>query len=194
MPNIISKGKVYKYDLKGNFIAEYENIQECCFMNKLSDSHLLNHIRRQFKTCKNNIYTKTYYIKLPDEFLDLKRKIRNSLKVYQYNVDGEFIAEFRNTRVAAELFDGHYMGICQAANGKITSAYGFQWSYEKKDKLEPIKLIKKTIIITNLKNKILYEFESQAKASKELKISRSIIWRCLKNKTPYNDMYFKYKK
>jgi len=188
-----SKGKVYKYDLKGNYIAEYEHIQECCFYNDLSDSHLLNHIRGKFATCKNNIYTKIYYIKLPDEYLNRKRKTRISLKVYQYSINGDFIQEFRCAKEAALNFGGHYMGICQAVNGKIPTAFGYQWSYEKKDKLGKVRIIKKSIIVTDLKNKILHEYESQTEASRQLKIGRSIIWRHLQNNKPFDNMYFKYK-
>jgi hypothetical protein len=193
MGGINSKGKVYKYDLEGKFIAEYEHIQECCFMNDLSDSHLLNHIRGQYATCKNNIYTKTYYIKLPNEYLNKKRKVRNSKKVYQYNVQGDFIQEFRCSRDAALFFDGHYMVICECANGRINSAYGYQWSYEKKDKLKPIKIKKKSFIVTNLKGKILYEFESQTECARKLNLNRGKMLRHMNNNIPYNDMYFKNK-
>jgi hypothetical protein len=193
MGGINSKGKVYKYDLNGNFIAEYEHIQECCFMNDLSDSHLLNHIRGNFNTCKKNIYTKIYYIKLPNEYLNKKRKVRNSLKIYQYSIKGDFIQEFRCAKDAAKFLNGHYMGICQVANGKIPSSYGYQWSYEKKDKLKPIKIIKKSIIVTDLKNKVLYEFESQTECARKLNLDRGKMLRHMNNKTPYNDMYFKNK-
>lgn len=193
MGGINSKGKVYKYDLKGNFIAEYQHIQECCFMNNLSDSHLLNHIRGKYSTCKNNIYTKIYFIKLPDEYLNKKRKQRNSLKVYQYDINGNFIQEHRCAKDAALLFDGHYMGICQAANGKIPTSFGYQWSYEKKDKIHKTTIVKKSIIVTNLNNEILYEFESQTESSRQLKIHRSIIWRHLQNNKPFNNLLFKYK-
>ena len=67
--------------------------------------------------------------------------IKHPKKIYQYALDGKFIQSFESINNAMEfLFEnkivknkksgirGH---ICDNANGKIKTAYGFIWKYEK---------------------------------------------------------------
>ena len=87
-----SNGKVYKYDLQGNFISEYENMQAAMELNNLSAGSIVGHlIHKTQNHCVNHIYTFDYYIKLPKKYLDKKlnynsfvtviRQICNHLKI-----------------------------------------------------------------------------------------------------------------
>jgi len=61
----------------------------------------------------------------------LGEKNHNSKRVYQYNLDGTFIASFASTREAGRHLekDGSTIRVC--ARGEQKKAYGFKWSYVK---------------------------------------------------------------
>lgn len=55
--------------------------------------------------------------------------------VYQYSLDGHFLHSFNSLLEAAKNVNGHVQNIsdCLNDNKKTRTAYGFRWSYEKKD-------------------------------------------------------------
>lgn len=61
---------------------------------------------------------------------------RNSRKVFQYNLDGDFINEYQSISEAAKIINGNISKISSCALGKRKSTSGFQWSFEKKNKIE----------------------------------------------------------
>lgn len=56
-----------------------------------------------------------------------------SKKVYQYDLEGNFIQEWASAKIAGEHFKIHKNSICMAANGKIQTSCKFKWSYKKLD-------------------------------------------------------------
>lgn len=63
-------------------------------------------------------------------------------KVYQYTLKGEYVKEFISCSEAGRSGDGFSQAnISSACRGIITYAYGYQWRYEKKTKLEPLDVI-----------------------------------------------------
>lgn len=60
-------------------------------------------------------------------------------QVYQYTLDGIFLTEWENLTFAAEAL-GDIKKICGISNccsGNRKSAYGYQWSYEKQERMPP---------------------------------------------------------
>lgn len=116
---------------------------------KISDAH---------KGEKNHFYGRTHTDEIKQKMSDAhmgkplgddhKQKIsesligeknHNSKKVYQYNVKGEFIQSFDSAGEAARNLDKRTTSsICSCARGECNSAYGFKWSYDKKDDLQNI--------------------------------------------------------
>ena len=72
-----SKGKIYKYDLEGNFIREFESYTEAVFLDKLHKATMTFHLKGKSTHYKKNIYSKSYYIKYPDELLPKFEKIND---------------------------------------------------------------------------------------------------------------------
>ena len=60
-----------------------------------------------------------------------EKRIRQRMKkIYQYTLDGEFIAEYNSVKEAAEVNGYDSSNLSRAAcNGKIR--YGYKWEYEK---------------------------------------------------------------
>lgn len=89
-------------------------------------------------------------------------------RVYQYTLEGDFIAEWDNLTLAAEGCgaENKITGISQCCNGKRKTAYGFQWRYEKFERLPKQKLtgVKKQIIQKDLDGNIIQIYNSLAEA------------------------------
>ena len=62
--------------------------------------------------------------------IDRRRKAQ-SKKVYQYALNGSYMAEFQSATEAAKEVGGSRSGIALACEGKIRYAYNFMWSYRK---------------------------------------------------------------
>lgn len=58
-----------------------------------------------------------------------------SKKVYQYDLDGNFIQEHESASNAERFFNKSNTKVSQCAMNKRKSAYGYLWSYSKIDKL-----------------------------------------------------------
>lgn len=92
-----------------------------------------------------------------------------SKTVYQYDLEGNFIAEYGGAREAARItgLSGH--SISKAATGKLRQYAGYVWSYEKKFKgytSEIAESFKKgPILMYDLQGNLIRRFEN----SKELK-------------------------
>lgn len=118
-----TKDKISKAN-KGKILSEETK-------NKISDS------------CKKIIKTKEWIEKVRISHIGKKRNTDNwfnSKKVYQYDLEGNFIKEWK-TITEATLFYAKKLSAnivsCCKLNQK--SAYGFQWRYEKEEKISKIK-------------------------------------------------------
>ena len=89
--------KLYKYDLEGNFVREFNSLRDALFIDNLHKPNVIANINGRIKHCKNNIYKKEYYLKLPKDL------IPPSKKVYQYDLDGNFLKEFANPHQVQEI-------------------------------------------------------------------------------------------
>ena len=119
--------KAYKYDLDGNFIQEYKSVKEAGKLNNCDPSSIAKICRGLKETCHNFRWSYEKMDKLPD----IKKR------VYQYSTDGDFIKEFRNTSEAFKEI-GRTFDVDRACTGVIVTSAGFQWRYEKFDKLEKV--------------------------------------------------------
>ena len=179
-----SKGKVYKYDLEGNFISEYESAESAAYIDNIASSFLLNHLKGKWSYCHNHIYTKKYYIKLPNELLEHKTKrIYITKKIYQYDIDGNFLNEYKDKNEAAEktgLKPRYIRDFASGHSGKGKTYGGFIWSYEHKDKIPKFekKINFKKISQYSKDGKFIKTYNSLKDAANELNILSSSISHC----------------
>jgi group I intron endonuclease len=104
----------------------------------------------------------------------------SSKPILQYDLDGNFIKEWVNTKQTQEYLNLY--SITGALQKKNRSAGGYQWRY-KNDLLEISKFKQNTrskpIIQYNLDGSFIKEWNSTTEASKTIKCSISIISACL---------------
>lgn len=59
--------------------------------------------------------------------------------IHQYNLSGEYVKSYSGIREAERVLNvPHSCLISQCLNKELKTAYGFQWSREKKDKIDPV--------------------------------------------------------
>lgn len=91
--------KCYQYDLKGNFIKEYESIQQASI--ELNCHHsLIDHAITLKTKGKNSFWTNVKYEKLDVSNFNLG--LNHQIPIYVYNEAGEFLREFPNQTQASE--------------------------------------------------------------------------------------------
>jgi hypothetical protein len=200
------KGKIYKYDLDGNFIREFEHLEQCKFIDNRSFFAIKNSIDRKIHSTLDCIYTQVQYIKLPDELIkrvprkkyqkpiNYKPNINNEIPVYQYDLDGNFVKEYKSQSEAARQLnvDVCQINSCFNKNTKTKTAGNCQWSIEKLDKIEPF-INKKLVKISqyDLDGNFIRDWDSSYLAQRELGLTS--IRDCLSGKTKRSGKFiFKY--
>lgn len=113
-----------------------------------------------------------------------------SVKVYEYNIEGEFLKEW-NSQIEASVFynmkTNHIPGAC---NGRLKTFAGKRWSYIKVSKLEPL-INRRTdtkyyniIQINKSTNKIVKVWNNVGDIVRHLNFNHSGIINCINKKRP----------
>lgn len=154
--------KVYVYDINGFYIEEYNSLSDYAKKYDLCLSSVQRAIKHRSKSCGN-------YLSLEkvDKFeIITKKRIRNR-KVYQYDLDGNFIQEYENSSVLKPILNNDYNHFhARVYNGE--SCGGYLWSFEKVDKMKPlIKSRKKSIAQYDLDGNLIKIWDSYRSCVKE---------------------------
>lgn len=137
----------YKVDI----LFTYDNIEECC----LKEVELIEFYGRKHLN-KGNLVNKS-----PGG-----HKWKDAIKVYQYDLDGNYIAEWISPKAAATVLNIEYTSIYESCrlNYKVGN---FQFRSYKTFKIEPWKHKQaKNIFCFNQLGEFICEFESIGKAAK----------------------------
>ena len=118
------------------------------------------------------------------------QQVHNGMTVYQYGLDGAFIAGYKTAAEAMEKTGIDRRSIQACCRGKIKTAGDFQWSYTKVDMMKPIKTRNERISETLCKQVILFnldgtkdsEHESVQSAAEYLGVSDGCVSACCKGR------------
>ena len=96
----------------------------------------------------------------------------NIKSVYQYDLNGTFLSEFKSVTEAANTVKQEPSAVCACCNGRGYTSGGFRWSYDKLDKLPEEKKNYKTVAVLqcDLNDNVIKTWESKTEAEKELNI------------------------
>lgn len=137
---------LYKFDSDGNFIEYFSSIGEAQISLGVT---IIN--KKMRKACNKGFlykgyrwsYDNTYNLNLLDNKIEIcpDRGLARSKKVYQFDLNGKYINEWRSVNEAANNISPSkhkcsVTAICNVCNGKMTQAYGYIWSYTKEIKRE----------------------------------------------------------
>lgn len=132
---IIDKNKTYTYlyDIEGKLINEFNSILECSKYIKEDSQKVSKAIRGKFCIANKYYCSDIKYDKFPiQNFINHKND-----KLYQYDLQGNFIKEWNNYSEIKKYF-GKDIGI-HAAIRLNNSCMGFQWSWEKLPNMKELK-------------------------------------------------------
>lgn len=124
----LAKGKpIEQYDLDGNYIAEYPSAHEASRSTGINFSSICACARGETKQIKG------YQWKYKDsnkEIFCLEKKYVIQ-KVYQFSLDGKYLAEYNNLQEAYSLTGITKSLICLSCLYPTRTAGGYHWSYNK---------------------------------------------------------------
>lgn len=151
-----NKIQCYLYNLDGLLIRDFESITKCA-------EHLNKKIADISRNCKTgSIIDKQYYVSTHkyDKFPISENNLTRP--VYQYSVYGDFIKEFKNVKEARkELGITAHIPTSIRAN---TLCGGFQWSWEKVEKMPMKKAKSRKVGRFSLEGELLETYSSIRKA------------------------------
>ena len=115
---------VLQYDLEGNFIKEWISAKEA--------SQQLNIKNSDISSCCKNGRNRTaggFIWKFKSDNISAVklRKHKNSKEVFQYDLEGNFIKEWPNFKVAGKELNIHPTGISQCCLGKLKKFKNYIW-------------------------------------------------------------------
>lgn len=190
--------RILQFDLKGNFIKEWENSKEC--RDNGFDSGLI------LACCDSKLKTHNRFIWLfKDDYnneLDLskykkkisKRNIRkntNSKWLLQFDLNGNLIREWLGIESARKELGLNSIKVIDIKNNRIMSN-NFIWIYKEDYKENPEqykKYFKPSILQFNLLGEFIKEWDSPATITKELGLDNRPITQCCLNKGRVNSAY-----
>lgn len=151
-----NKIKCYLYDKNCNFIQEFISIAECAkFINST-----ISNLDRAIKT--KQLVNKEYYVSSVHYDVFPKQIDRNNLPVYQYDLNGNFIKKWKSAKEARKVFNPNSSIIAAIDQGIVCN--GYQWSFEKLEKMPVKKPRAKKVGKYSLKGDLLEVFDSVRKA------------------------------
>lgn len=123
---------VYQYSSDGQYDCCYESLKDAARVN----NSVVTNISR---ACKLGylVNNKHFSYIFQPTYIKAQNESTRGKKVYQYDLQGNFIKEFKSCN-AAEVELGFSKGLSTAVKlGRIF--HGFQWSLEKIDSMNPVK-------------------------------------------------------
>jgi len=190
--------RILQFDLKGNFIREWENSKECRD-NGYDSSLVLACCDLRFKTHKGFIWLfKEDY----NNELDLdkykkkigKRNIRkntNSKWLLQFDLNGNLLGEWFGIESARKELGLKSVRVIDIKNNRIISN-NFIWIYKDdyyNNSEQYKKYFKPSILQFNLLGKFIKEWDSPTTITRELNLDNRSITQCCLNKCRVNSAY-----
>ena len=109
----------------------------------------------------------------------------NAKKVYQYDLEGNYITEYSSTTEAAKKFNCYPSAISQCASGVSLTTQGYTFRYYKEDKVNVDnykKILPLKVKQYDLQGNFIKEWNSVAEAANYYKLDNSSIYCCGENK------------
>jgi len=192
------KTPIVQYTLDGKFISEYESQADAFRKTKILQSGINYCLKKKCKQF-NNFYW-FYKNNVPSDILEYNKYSNTSKAIKQYDLDGNFINEFKSISDAARKLNLScgYIVVC-IKNAKAYGKFMFYYSNNLPNIIVPyvakISKQKIPIIKCNIQNEIITQYESIIDASRQNNISTDKINYHIKNKTNNCGGYiWKYKK
>lgn len=185
--------KILQYDLEGNFIQEFNSIEEASETTDTNKTSIVLCMQGKHKQANNYIWKyKEGEISPSISVSDVD--YINRTPVLMYNTQGNIVEEFRSIKEASEITNIGYANICHCLRGTTQAAGGYIWRYKNISKKPldeeilnrpiPNKVFQSKVGVLqyDLNGHFIREFESVAEASRETNTRDSGIEKCVRGK------------
>jgi hypothetical protein len=186
----VKRYKVYQYSLKGDFIAEHDSLLDAA---KAVGGHegairgAANVTDRASASGFQWRYEK--FDRLDEVFYNLKRDCLYQ-KIYQFDLFGNFIQEYRNIQDILRNTHIKESGLRQCLRGKSKTSNSYYWSYNP---ILEFEIIKPQMIYVHDKNRnLILQSTKQADVAKFLNTNRTQIRNYCQNKSKHKDYIIGY--
>lgn len=186
MPPKLNK-HIYQYDLRGNFIKEWESIKS------ITDYYSINKDRIRMCINDKRSYNASYWSEEYYDILDIKEYRPSSRGVIrQYTTTGVYLNSFKNTTEAAQKLDIDRAKITNAIYGKYaTSGYWFLKEGETIESYLDGSIKQEKPIYAYLKDGTFYKMFNKYKEIKaEIKCNKNDLKRAIKNNAFFSGYYW----
>ena len=124
-----------QYNLKGEFLKCFESLKQAVELTGCSYGGISNCCKH--KTSHSGGFI--WIFETDNSKLIIPTKIiRKNIKVYQYDMDGNYMRMFNSIEEAAKYYDASSGLISQCCKGDLNSAKGYIFRFYKIDKLTSI--------------------------------------------------------
>lgn len=168
---------VYQYDLDGNFIQGYKSGADAKRKTGILAINLC---------CNGGVKSAGGYIWSYEKHDKISKCIRNyrTSKVYQYGLDGLYIASYDSILEASQITGTPYKKIIACLHSKTTPSRGgdFMWKKEFVESLPPYKknLKHSPVVQLTVDGKVMSKYESVKSAQEATGVPNSLICKCCK--------------
>ena len=168
---------VYQYDLDGNFIQGYKSGADARRKTRILAINLC---------CNGGVKSAGGYMWSYEKHDKISKCIRNyrTSKVYQYGLDGLYIASYDSILEASQITGTPYKKIIACLHSKTTPSRGgdFMWKKEFVESLPPYKknLKHSPVVQLTVDGKVVSKYESAQIAQKATGVPNSLICKCCK--------------
>lgn len=163
MPKPRKPRKIFQYDIDGNYIGEFQSIEEAEAF--IGGEHIVVNSKIKRKLFGGYQWRKFKTDKIEPSYIGAHGG-PDKKQVHQYSIDGEYIQSFRSSNEAADfLCVKSAKMIRKACLGEARTAFGYRWTYEKVERLpelEPDKVKVKVIRISENGEEKLYNSVTDA--------------------------------
>lgn len=169
---------IYLYNSDLSFYKVLNSIKATADELQTYITHV-SHCINSGSKCKNFYISKEYHdtFKAPEK-ITTKDKI-----FYQYTAEGNFVAQWNSIEEIKKYFNLSSASKISTAIKKHTCCCGYLWSFDKYDKIDPVKTIKRAVGIYK-DGELIESFDSVASFKK---VHSSAEWAHLKNGSPTKD-------
>jgi len=184
------KKMIYQYDLNGTFIRKYKSITDASKYNNINSNLLFISCNNVLKTAKNFFWS---YTELNKDEINYRLYLYsvNKKMIYQYDLNGNLIKEYKSITEASNITNVNISNICSCCSNKNKTAGGFFWSFKKIDKNEIKEKISnkyykhysRNVYQYDLDCNFIKEYKSIKNAMKETNIHSGNISKCCSGKT-----------
>lgn len=162
---------VFQYSETGEYDCCYDKVTDAARVNNASTSNIHRSCVLGIK-CNDKYFLYTY----EQRYDKARKKSLKYVKVFQYSLEGKYLAEYSNCASAERAIKAHAGGLSAAIRLQHTFN-GYQWRLEKLESIPPIKLkgIARKVAQYDLEGNLICTYNTVTECTKKFSGARGVL-------------------